>query len=378
MSNAIPPILPPRRLGHAPPRLRVRRGHRVVPDRGRGPRPTAACRRSGTRSAPPPARRTWATAATSPATTTTATKQDVALLADLGFDAYRFSIAWPRVMDANGRINDKRRRLLQAPARSARRTRASPPGPRCTTGTCRSTCRIAAAGSTARRPTASPTTPRRWAAIFKGRMAGWMTLNEPYCSAFIGHTEGRHAPGLDRRALRRRGDAPPAAGPRPGHDRAARQRRRARRPGRQRLRGDAGQRFDRRPRRHRARGRVLQPLAARPAVPRAATPRRCASCGRRRDAPIRDGDMAAIGVPLDFIGINYYFRQVIAQRRRRTASSSSRCRASSARRWAGRSFPTACATCCWSSSSAIRTLPPVYITENGMASDDAVSRRTRA
>src|SRR5471030_2487844 len=33
--------------------------------------------------------------------------QDVALLADLGFDAYRFSIAWPRVMDSSGRINER-------------------------------------------------------------------------------------------------------------------------------------------------------------------------------------------------------------------------------------------------------------------------------
>ena len=32
-------------------------------------------------------------------------EQDVALLADLGFDAYRFSIAWPRVMDEIGRAH---------------------------------------------------------------------------------------------------------------------------------------------------------------------------------------------------------------------------------------------------------------------------------
>ncbi len=32
-------------------------------------------------------------------------ESDVALLAGLGFDAYRFSIAWPRVMDEHGRLN---------------------------------------------------------------------------------------------------------------------------------------------------------------------------------------------------------------------------------------------------------------------------------
>ena len=34
-------------------------------------------------------------------------EQDVALLADLGFDAYRFSIAWPRVMDVDGKLNPR-------------------------------------------------------------------------------------------------------------------------------------------------------------------------------------------------------------------------------------------------------------------------------
>ena len=32
---------------------------------------------------------------------------DVALMAQLGFSAYRFSIAWPRVIDENHRLNPK-------------------------------------------------------------------------------------------------------------------------------------------------------------------------------------------------------------------------------------------------------------------------------
>ena len=31
---------------------------------------------------------------------------------------------------------------------------------------------------------------------FAGRVSAWTTLNEPYCSAYLGHTTGRHAPGL--------------------------------------------------------------------------------------------------------------------------------------------------------------------------------------
>src|SRR5260370_41467328 len=34
------------------------------------------------------------------------------------------------------------------------------------------------------------------AAAFKGDVAVWVTINEPWCSAFAGHLEGRHAPGL--------------------------------------------------------------------------------------------------------------------------------------------------------------------------------------
>ena len=29
----------------------------------------------------------------------------------------------------------------------------------------------------------------------KGLVAGWMTLNEPWCSAFLGYGNGHHAPG---------------------------------------------------------------------------------------------------------------------------------------------------------------------------------------
>jgi hypothetical protein len=84
------------------------------------------CRRSGTPSRPRPARRTGDTG-------------DVACdhyhryeagrrrcWPSLGFDAYRFSIAWPRVMDEHGKPT-RRARLLQAPARPPRRPRASRP-----------------------------------------------------------------------------------------------------------------------------------------------------------------------------------------------------------------------------------------------------------
>ena len=42
------------------------------------------------------------------------------------------------------------------------------------------------------------------------------TLNEPYCSAFLGHAAGRHAPGRTEPAAALRGGAPPQPGPRSG------------------------------------------------------------------------------------------------------------------------------------------------------------------
>ena len=85
---------------------------------------------------------------------------DLALLKSLGFDAYRFSIAWPRVMDASGKLNERGidfyKRLLDACDAQGLRSYAT-----LYHCTCRSTCRIAAAGSTARRRSASRTTPKR-------------------------------------------------------------------------------------------------------------------------------------------------------------------------------------------------------------------------
>ena len=80
-----------------PGRLRLGRGHRGVPDRGRGRRGRPRPLDLGHLLPHARARSSTATPATSPSTTTTATRDDVALMADLGPDAYRFSVVWPRV-----------------------------------------------------------------------------------------------------------------------------------------------------------------------------------------------------------------------------------------------------------------------------------------
>jgi beta-glucosidase len=72
--------------------------------------------------------------------------EDVRLMAGLGVAAYRFSISWPRVLPAGaGAVNqaglDYYKRLVDA-LREAGIDRR----PRCSTGTCRSRCRTPAAG----------------------------------------------------------------------------------------------------------------------------------------------------------------------------------------------------------------------------------------
>ena len=96
-----------------PDGLRLGRGHRRVPDRGRRRRGRPRAVDLGHLRPHARGGRWAATPATSPSTTTTATRDDVALMAELGLAAYRFSVAWPRVQpDGRGPVNAARARLL--------------------------------------------------------------------------------------------------------------------------------------------------------------------------------------------------------------------------------------------------------------------------
>ena len=120
--------------------------------------------------------------------------EDVALLADLGVDAYRFSIAWPRVMHADGRPNprgiDFYKRLTDALAERGIQAYATlyhwdlPQ-------------HLEDKGGWLNRETAY-----RFADYadlmsreLTGRIAAWATHNEPWCAAYLGYGNGHHAPG---------------------------------------------------------------------------------------------------------------------------------------------------------------------------------------
>jgi beta-glucosidase len=120
---------------------------------------------------------------------------DVRLLASLGADAYRFSISWPRVLpEGHGRVNeaglDFYRRLCERLLEHGVRPLATlyhwdlPQS-------------LQERGGWAARDTVERF--GEYAELVFDRLGGlvsdWITVNEPFCIAFLGHALGTKAPG---------------------------------------------------------------------------------------------------------------------------------------------------------------------------------------
>jgi beta-glucosidase len=124
-------------------------------------------------------------------------EDDLDLLVDLGVTSYRFSVAWPRVIPAgDGIVNaaglDFYDRLVDGLV-----ARGIAPM------TTLYHWDLPQALQDARGGWANRDTAARFADYtavvaerLGDRVSHWLTLNEPYCSAFVGHLEGRHAPGV--------------------------------------------------------------------------------------------------------------------------------------------------------------------------------------
>ncbi|MDF8264957.1 GH1 family beta-glucosidase [Luteipulveratus flavus] len=313
--------------------------------------------------------------------------EDVALMAGLGLDSYRFSVAWPRIQPTGkgpaneaglafyDRLVDELLAHDIAPAITLYHWDLPQP--------------LEDAGGWRVRDTAERFA--EYADIvhehLSDRVSRWITLNEPYCSSIVGYAEGRHAPGA------REGDGALAAAHHLllGHGLALQ---------RLRARGGEGQQL----------GVTLnlQPVSSVTDRPEdvAAADRALLLANRLFTDPvlagtypdlarstyapvtdfgwIRDGDLEVIGAPLDFLGVNYYFpanvraaaydepdparrtasdlgfEDVVAEGVERTemgwpVDSDGLRRLL---RWLHETYPT---------------LPPVYITENGRACDDVVA-----
>ena len=130
--------------------------------------------------------------------------EDVALMKDLGLQAYRFSVAWPRIQPTGtGEPNpeglafysDLVDRLLAAGIK-----------PVVTLYHWDLPQALEDEGGWSNRQTAYRFAEyaRIVARALGDRVDTWSTLNEPWCSAFLGYASGVHAPGVtdDERALR--------------------------------------------------------------------------------------------------------------------------------------------------------------------------------
>src|SRR5579862_5945942 len=121
---------------------------------------------------------------------------DIALMREIGLSAYRFSVAWPRVQPggrgpANERGLDFYRRLVDALLEAGIE-------PYATLFHWDLPQELQDAGGWPERDTA-----HRFAEyaglVFDAlgdRVSNWLTMNEPWCAAFLGYGMGRHAPGI--------------------------------------------------------------------------------------------------------------------------------------------------------------------------------------
>jgi beta-glucosidase len=236
-------------------------------------------------------------------------RDDIALMKALGVAAYRFSIAWPRVVpDGDGPVNaaglgfyDRLVDALLEAGITPYPTLYHWDLPQA----------LQDRGGWTARETAEHFAV--YAACVAGalgdRVGDWCTLNEPRCSAWIGHLEGRHAPGIsDIRAA-----VPASYHLLLGHGLAA-QAVRARIPSARvglvnllsacepatSADGEATTRFD-----GHANRWWLDPIHGRgfPEDMQAVY---------GVDLPERAGDLETIAAPLDWLGVNYYTPSVIA------------------------------------------------------------------
>ncbi|MGE0214726.1 GH1 family beta-glucosidase [Mycolicibacterium sp.] len=313
-------------------------------------------------------------------------REDVALLADLGVTHYRFSLAWPRLQpDGKGAINAEG---LDFYARLVDELLGHGIAPWVTLYHWDLPQALEDAGGWPVRDTAARFA--EYAALthekLHDRIRHWTTLNEPWCSAFLGYAAGAHAPGRTE----------PAAALAAAHHLLlghgwAVTAMREQDPGSQ-----LGITVNLSP---------VSPATGDPADVEAA--RRVDAVSNRifldpllrgrypddvrADVAavsdfgfVRPGDEAVIAVPLDFLGVNYYFRAVVQ------ANAGAPVDDPHARAWVGSTdvqpvrtgLPTTAMGWEIDPSGLYDVLTwvhrdygpvPIYVTENGAAFDDTVS-----
>lgn len=130
-------------------------------------------------------------------------EEDLDLLSWLGVDAYRLSISWARFVDEEGRPNPRGvgfyDRLLDGLAQRGIRAFV-------TLYHWELPAHLEARGGWLERDTAARFRDytAQAARLLGDRVTAWGTLNEPWCSAWLGYGTGQHAPGREGLDLYRR------------------------------------------------------------------------------------------------------------------------------------------------------------------------------
>jgi beta-glucosidase len=125
---------------------------------------------------------------------------DVALMAELGLTSYRFSVAWPRIQPGGGEVNP---RGLAFYDRLVDELLGHGIDPWLTLYHWDLPQALEDAGGWTNRDTAYRFVDLATAVydVLGDRVPVWTTLNEPWCSAFLGYTAGVHAPGRQEGAM---------------------------------------------------------------------------------------------------------------------------------------------------------------------------------
>ena len=312
--------------------------------------------------------------------------QDVSLMGDLGVDSYRLSVAWPRIQPlGRGAANPQGLAFYDRLVDSLLEQGIAPA---VTLYHWDLPQALEDVGGWRSRDTAQRFA--EYAALVHDhlgdRVQRWITLNEPWCSSFLGYATGRHAPGAHE------GEGALAAAHHLllGHGLAMAA-----------LRADAreGQQL----------GITLNLQPVSPATP---SPEDVAASGRALLGAnllftdpvlegrypelarqtyagltdfgfLHDGDLATIAAPLDFLGVNYYFPSRIkaapylqADPALRTADDLGTEEVVTAgEELTAMGWPVEPAgltrLLTWLRDT-YPALPPIYITENGRACDDVV------
>ncbi len=240
-------------------------------------------------------------------------RQDLDLMRELGLNAYRLSVAWTRVVpEGRGRVNERGLDFYERLVDGALERGVAP---HLTLYHWDLPQALQDRGGWMRRETAAAYADyaRAVAERLGDRVASWATHNEPFCAAFLGHMFGIHAPGvrdpdgalvvshhlllshgLGVQALRA---ALPRAriglvnNPAPMHPASSSPEDEA-----------AARRADA------FRNRWFMDPVFGKGYPREALGRFTAP---RFEAAVLPGDLDTIAQPLDFLGVNYYNRQVV-------------------------------------------------------------------